>query len=118
MRILVAEDDDSIAELVRLALGDLGHEVVYAPNGLVALAALESQPLDLVLLDMRMPVMDGWTFAARSRERPGRRVPIVVMTAAADALQRAGEVGAEGVLSKPFSLKQLEDVVERYARRD
>lgn len=118
MRILVAEDDDGIAELISLALGDLGHEVIHAPNGLAALRTLEAQPVDLVLLDMRMPVMDGWTFAARCRARRGPRVPIVVMTAAADAARRASEVGAEGVLPKPFSLEQLEAAIERHARQD
>lgn len=116
MRILVVEDDESIAEFVELALTELEHQVVVAPHGRSALEVLERGPVDLVLLDMRMPVMDGWTFASCYRERPGRKAPIVVMTAAADAARRAAEIGADAVLAKPFGLDQLQGVVQRAAR--
>jgi CheY-like chemotaxis protein len=65
-----------------------------------------------VLLDMRMPVMDGWAFARALRDRYGRRIPLVVMTAAEDSLLRAAEVGANADLGKPFELSRLYEVVE------
>lgn len=74
-------------------------------------AFTEEEP-QLILLDMRMPVMDGWTFARVLRERYGRRIPVVVVTAAEDSELRAAEVGADSHLGKPFELDQLYDVVE------
>jgi CheY-like chemotaxis protein len=62
----------------------------------------------IVLLDMRMPGMNGWEFAREFRSRHGRACPIVVVTAAENARQRAEEIGAEGWLAKPFD---IEDVV-------
>lgn len=113
MRILVVEDDDSIAELTELALAPEGHEIVRAANGAVALDLLEGTTVDLVLLDVRMPVMDGWTFARAYGERPGPHAPIVVMTAAAGAARRAAEIGCAGFLAKPFDLDDLYAVVHR-----
>jgi two-component system chemotaxis response regulator CheY len=66
---------------------------------------------DLVLLDMRMPVMDGWAFARAYRELPAPRAPIVVMTAAPDARHRAAEVEADGFVGKPFDLSELVSAV-------
>jgi CheY-like chemotaxis protein len=65
-----------------------------------------------VLLDMRMPVMDGWSFMRAIRER-GLEVTVVVMTAATDARRWASEIGAQGVLAKPFELDELTNAVRR-----
>ena len=62
-----------------------------------------------------MPVMDGWEFARRTALLPGP-TPIVVMTAAVDARRRGAEIGADGVLPKPFELDLLLDTVAGYAR--
>ncbi len=115
MRILVVEDDESIAEFVEMALVPQGHEVIRAPNGEVALRMLEHAPVELVLLDMRMPVMDGWAFARAYRERGAAAAPIVVMTAAADAARRAEEIGCNAVLPKPFEIVDLYAVIARVA---
>jgi CheY-like chemotaxis protein len=64
-----------------------------------------------VLLDMRMPRMDGWAFSKIFRERYGRRIPIVVVTAAEDSKLRADEIGADADLGKPFELDKLYEVV-------
>jgi len=112
-RTLVVDDDHDIAELVRLALTDEGYEVVVASNGSAALLAMETTPFDLILLDMRMPVMDGWA-VARALRAQGITVPIVVMTAAESAKRWADEVGAEGYLAKPFGLDDLLATVERF----
>lgn len=114
MRILVIEDDEAIGELVELALGDEGHEVTVAADGEQGLRAAHQRCPDLILLDMLMPVLDGWSFAARYRGSPGPHAPIVVMTAAADASQRAAEISAHGVLAKPFTLDELHRVVSPY----
>jgi two-component system chemotaxis response regulator CheY len=117
-RILVVDDDLDIAELVRLALTDEGFDVITATNGAAALDVAQATPPDLVLLDMRMPIMDGWTFARRYRSAPPPRAPIVVMTAARDAAERAAEIDADGYLSKPFSLDELFGIVDQHIGDD
>jgi CheY-like chemotaxis protein len=86
---------------------------VTAGNGADALALVNGE--ELILLDMRMPVLDGWAFARRLRAA-GKRSPIVVMTAAENARRWAAEIGAEGYLAKPFEIDTLIDAVERFAR--
>src|SRR3954464_3541882 len=98
--ILVVDDDDAIRAVVREVLEDDGYAVCEATNGLEALDAIDRQRPSLVLLDMRMPVMDGWAFAAELRER-GIHVPIAVMTAAHNAQQWCDEIGGDACLAKP-----------------
>lgn len=114
-RILVVEDDDLIRELVNLVLSSAGYEVVTASDGAAALEAIEGARPDLVLLDMRMPVMDGWEFARRYRAQPEPHAPIVVLTAARDAAQRAAEIHANGYLGKPFDVNELLALVGHHA---
>jgi CheY-like chemotaxis protein len=106
-RILVVDDDASIRQFLELALTDRGYDVVTAEDGKAALEAIEGAPPSLVLLDMRMPVMDGWAFAAAYRERPEPRAPVIVLTAARDAAQYAAEIEAAAFLPKPFDLRAL-----------
>ena len=74
-RILIVDDDESIRQIVGMCLTDEGYEVFEAPNGQVALERLaEAQP-DLILLDLRMPVMDGGSSRAATRSCPGRTRP-------------------------------------------
>jgi DNA-binding response OmpR family regulator len=112
------DDDTDIGEMVRLALSDEGYEVVFVQNGAAALDASQSSPFDIILLDMRMPVMDGWSFAHEYRARPGPHVPVIVVTAARDAAMRASEIEADGYLAKPFSLDELFATIERHIRRE
>lgn len=115
-RILVVDDDESILEFIAEALADEGYEVVTAMNGADALAVSAQPAPDLILLDMRMPVMDGWEFAHTYRRAPGPHAPIVVITAARDAADSAVEIGAEGYLTKPFTLDGLLTLVGRFTR--
>jgi CheY-like chemotaxis protein len=110
--ILVVDDDPSILAVVEEILGFEGYPVETATDGATALAAVARRQPSLVLLDMRMPVLDGWGFAGALAER-GLRLPIVVMTAAQDARRWAEEIGAEGYLAKPFEMPDLLAVVER-----
>jgi DNA-binding response OmpR family regulator len=111
--VLVVDDDPDIVEVMTLTLEMAGYRVTQASNGLRALRALELELPQLILLDMRMPVMDGWTFARELHALHGQRVPIVVITAAEDARLRALEVGADGFLGKPFEVDELLATVER-----
>ena len=117
--ILVVDDEESIRRLVEVVLSEEGYEVLGAAHGVEALACLEVCEPALILLDMQMPVMDGWQFQRAHRERAALRgldpAPVVVLTAATNADQRAAEVGAVGFLSKPFDLDVLIATVEQYA---
>ena len=117
-RILLVDDDESIRQFVEMALTDEGYEVVTAANGQAALDVLGRWTPSLILLDMRMPIMDGWAFSSVWRQAPGiRKVPVVVITAARDAAESAAEIGADAVLSKPFDLGELLALVRQHARR-
>jgi DNA-binding response OmpR family regulator len=109
-RVLVVDDDAAIRQVIAFALSDEGFEVDQAKDGLTALEVIDRRHPDLILLDMRMPGMDGWEFVKRYRERP-HQAPIIVLTAAQDAAQRGAEVNAAGCLSKPFDLDTLIETV-------
>jgi CheY-like chemotaxis protein len=112
--ILVIDDDPSILSTVSDILEFEGFPVATASNGAEGLRCVEQARPALVLLDMRMPVVDGWEFARLLRQR-GITLPIIVMTAAQDARRWAQEIGANGYLAKPFDLTDLVDTVNRLA---
>ncbi len=105
--ILVVDDEDDIRRVVALLLSDEGYRVLTARDGQEALEVIAGEMPAGILLDMKMPRMDGWQFAHEFRARYGRRVPLVVMTAARNSGQRAAEVEADGYISKPFDLDAL-----------
>jgi DNA-binding response OmpR family regulator len=112
-RVLVVDDDPSILDTVTSILKSEGFQVMAASGGEQALSMLHSWHPTLVLLDMRMPIMDGWAVARALREA-GSKVPIVVMTAAESAKRWAEEIGAAGHLAKPFGLDELLACVEEH----
>jgi CheY-like chemotaxis protein len=109
--ILVVDDDTSILETVGEILAQEGYHVVKATGGEEALALIRRTKPELILLDMRMPGMDGWAVARALHERD-ISIPIVVMTAAENAKKWADEIGAAGHLAKPFELDDLLRSVE------
>ena len=111
--VLVVDDDPNITDAVRDGLEFGGYRVTTARNGAEALREVAGDPPTLILLDMRMPVMSGWEFAAHFRAE-GHRVPVIVMTAAANARTWADEIQAEAVLPKPFTLDDLFAAVDRW----
>jgi CheY-like chemotaxis protein len=115
-RVLVVDDDADIRDVVSWALTEDGYDVVTAPNGAVALERAGENPPALILLDVAMPVMDGWAFARAYRQIPGPHAPLVLLTARVAACARAGEVEASGYLAKPFEVADLLDVVRRHTR--
>jgi two-component system, chemotaxis family, chemotaxis protein CheY len=110
--ILVVDDERDIRSTVAEMLELEGYDVDEAVNGADALDAVERRTPDVILLDMRMPVLDGWGFAEELRHR-GRKIPIVVMTAARDAGRWAEEIAATAALSKPFGFDDLLRAVDR-----
>lgn len=115
--ILIVDDDPDLLELIELMLLDVeGCNVQKAANGSEALAYVEASMPDLILLDMKMPIMSGWEFAERyhSTALQEPRAPIVVVTAAENAARRAQEIEAQGWLSKPFTRADLLEEVHRH----
>jgi CheY-like chemotaxis protein len=111
VRVLVVDDEPDIRATVSAMLEIEGYTVSEAANGADALHRVEEHRPDVILLDMRMPVLDGWGFAAELRRR-GHRTPIVVMTAARDAAHWAAEIAASAFVSKPFGFDDLIRAVE------
>jgi CheY-like chemotaxis protein len=112
--VLVVEDDPDLAGVVRDILASVGYAVDVARNGLDALAQVERHMPAVIVLDMLMPVMDGWQFAREYHARYGHRSPIIVVTAAEHARQRAAEISADDVLAKPFDVASLIATVQRF----
>lgn len=115
--ILVIEDDGGLRELLSESLSAEGYEVVTAPNGLAALQLLDQQQPQAILLDMRMPVMDGWRFAEAYRQRPGPHAPIIVLSGTMDAADQAAAIKADAFLDKPFTLDDLREIVNFHTSR-
>ncbi len=113
IRILLAEDDESMRVYLARALERTGYHVVAVENGLAALPLLESEPFDLLLTDIVMPEMDGIELAQKAAEiAPDIRVMFITGFAAV-ALKAGRKTPDAKVLSKPFHLRDLVAEVER-----
>ena len=110
--ILIAEDEESLRGFVTRALAEIGHEVVAVSDGAEALERLTLDKFDLLLADIKMPVMDGIALAlAAARDHPD--VVILLMTGYADQRERAYGLDAliHDVIAKPFTLAEIRAVV-------
>ncbi|HET7795574.1 MAG TPA: response regulator [Rhizobacter sp.] len=122
-RMLVVEDDPVQALLLTLMLERLNVAVTLATDGLQAVHAVQAQRYDLVLMDYRMPTLDGIEATRRIRawERSARRLPtpIVAVTASVmvDERSRYTEAGMDEVVQKPFSVEKLSQLVARHGAR-
>ncbi len=107
VRILVVEDDESIADSVCEAIENLGWEAVHAPTGVAALQAVRTEHFDCMVLDLGLPDMDGGEVVRLTRESSA--LPIVVASARPDESDRilALELGADDYLVKPFGIREL-----------
>jgi CheY-like chemotaxis protein len=108
-KIIVADDEKDVVELLSFLLKKDGHTVIPAENGKVALDLVEKDPPDLILLDVMMPEMDGYTVQTRLMENPKTKsIPIIILTAKGqlkDVFAMAGNVAA--YMEKPFDPKTL-----------
>jgi CheY-like chemotaxis protein len=114
--VLVVDDDADMVEVIELVLRDAGYKTRSAQNGKLALAAVAADMPALIVLDMLMPVMNGWQFALKFRARYGRDVPIVVATAAEHVRSRTDTLDVSEVLPKPFEVSDLLRLVARHIR--
>lgn len=115
-RVLVVDDDAHIREIFADVLAAEGCEVLTAADGYAALDPVTAERLAVILVDVRMPGMDGIEFCRRFSERPGPRAPVVLLTAASDPSVLTEGIHVAGVLSKPFSLDELVETIRRHAR--
>ena len=116
-KILVIEDDTNIAELLRLYLEKEGYEVSNAYDGSKGLSEFERFKPDLVLLDIMLPVMDGW--AVCNEIRLTSKTPIIMLTAKGETFDKVSglEMGADDYIVKPFEMKELLARVKAVLRR-
>jgi two-component system phosphate regulon response regulator PhoB len=117
--ILVVEDDVDIRELERYTLSSLGYMVLEAEHGAQALDLLKSHHIDLMVLDIMMPVLDGLSTIKSVRYQLNNPVPIIVVSARGEEsdIITALELGADDYLSKPFSAKVLASKIRAVLRR-
>ena len=106
-RVLVVDDDESIRHVVGLFLEDEGFEVRAAANGQEALDVAQDFQPHVILLDLRMPVMDGYQFVEHYRDLPGPSAVIIAFVATLHAEQDRERIGAASLLEKPFDLDEL-----------
>ncbi len=118
--ILIADDSRTVRDMVRATLEADHHTVVEAADGREALTAAETQPADLVITDVNMPVMDGLALVRALRASPPYRfTPILVLTTehGEDVKQQGRAAGASGWLVKPFDPECLRQAVRRVLTR-
>lgn len=110
--ILVVDDEPGIRHVVHLALSHLGYEVVEASNGEQAESIVARTQPDLILLDLRLPDMNGTQCATTLRRLT--KVPIIILSASAEIERTSDNPDINGFLSKPFKLDQLTSLVRNY----
>ncbi|OIQ87921.1 transcriptional regulatory protein QseB [mine drainage metagenome] len=118
MRVLLVEDDPMIGEAVQAALKDAAYAADWVTDGGTALAALDTQPYDMMLLDLTLPGLDGQQVLARLR-RSGLDLPVIILTArdGLDDRLRGLDGGADDYMVKPFILAELLARMRAVARR-
>jgi len=112
-KVLVVDDDDELAEVIREALRDSGYSVATVRHGAAALELVRHISPDLILLDLTMPIMDGWSFVAQYRRNGKSDARIVLLTGNSHAPEIAETLSADGYVTKPFDLADLMAVVRR-----
>jgi two-component system chemotaxis response regulator CheY len=112
-RILVVDDDPAVRRLLTEMLCER-YAITLASNGAEALDSIRQQPPDAVVLDMMMPVMDGWTFLSAYRRQPASaEVPVVVVSGEPSACEDGRRLGARACVPKPFDVDRLRAVVDQ-----
>jgi len=120
-KIVLAEDEPQIARLVEFKLKKEGYQVVSKGNGEEALAAIKAEKPDLILLDVMMPVMDGYEVLRRVKEDENlKNIPVVMLTAKAQErdVVKGIDLGAEDYITKPFHPAELLARVKKILGRE
>lgn len=112
--ILVTEDDKDIAQFIKSALEMEGYTVICVQDGVKAVEIVQSQPIDLIILDIMMPVFSGYWFCDVFKKNPQtKNIPVIFISAlnSEEDIKRGMELGASAYLTKPFKIKKLLDTV-------
>ena len=117
IKVLIVEDDSNISQLLELYLEKEGYETLTADDGGKGLSVFQAEHPDLVLLDIMLPVMDGWTVCKRIRE--SSKTPIIMMTAKGETMDKVNglEMGADDYIVKPFEMKEVLARIHAVLRR-
>ena len=118
-RILVVEDQPDNRQIIRDMLAGTDYEITEAENGEEALVAIAKQRPDLILMDIQLPIMDGYTAVSRIKADPGlRSIPIIAVTSYAlnGEEKKARAAGCDDYVPKPFSPRQLLAKIRQYLR--
>lgn len=112
-RVLVIDDDDAVCELLREALSEGGYAVATVPHGAAALELVKHHQPAVILLDLRMPIMDGWSFAEQYRRAAKPAASLILLSALKDIEGSAKRLGAAAFIQKPFDLDEVVETIER-----
>ena len=112
-RVLVIDDDDARCDLLRQSLGDQGFAVATVPHGAAALELVKHHKPAVILVDLRMPIMDGWAFVEQYRRLAQPTAAILLLSAARDIEENAMRLRADGFIRKPFALDDVTAAIER-----
>jgi DNA-binding response OmpR family regulator len=117
IKVLIVEDDPNISQLLQLYLEKEGFETCAADDGAKGLSTFQEQRPDLVLLDIMLPVMDGWAVCKKIRE--SSNTPIIMMTAKGETMDKVNglEMGADDYIVKPFEMKEVLARIHAVLRR-
>jgi len=115
--ILVVEDQEDNRQILRDLLGAVDYEMIEAENGEEALAAVATRRPDLILMDVQLPILDGYEATRRIKADPSLRdIPVIAVTsyALAGEEEKAREAGCDGYVPKPYSLRALLAKIREY----
>lgn len=116
-KILLADDEEDIKTVISLYLGSKGYEVVTAYDGLDAIDKAKSEKPDLILLDVMMPIMNGFEVCQKLKDDPDTQdIPIIMLSAAAqsETITKSIELGAKDYIVKPFDPERLDKMIFKY----
>ena len=116
--VLIVEDDNNIAELLRLYLEKEGYATLVASDGGAGLEQFRQHHPDIVVLDVMMPVMDGWE-VCRAIRQTDKKTPIIMLTAKGETTDKVSglKMGADDYITKPFEMKEVLARIEAVLRR-
>jgi DNA-binding response OmpR family regulator len=112
-QILIVDDDAGIRKLLCRVFQNGGYVVATATNGEEALAAIAQNPPDILVLDLMMPIMDGWEVYRRLREEKVVHLPIIVLSAGENLTRAAEDLPDATIMAKPFDIDALLDAIEQ-----
>lgn len=115
-RILIVEDDTDLLDILSIDLQSHGYEVVTATDGKQALQSIYSQKMDLVVLDVMIPYMDGYHMAYEVTTKMGEAAPKILLITGRNVKQEKGVIllsGVHDVLQKPFNIKDLHEKIKQ-----